>query len=88
MLLHKNGNALLLSTCSIYIYNTKTPCSRALLDRPLFLQVGKIFLAFMETEGSLSRSRQHLVPILSHINSVHAFPAALLNNYFNIFDAV
>ena len=82
VLLHKNGNTLRPSTCSIYIYITKTPCSKTLLEKLIFLQVGKIFPALMEPERSLPCSRHHLVPILSHINPVHTLQAYLLNNYF------
>jgi hypothetical protein len=82
VLLHKNGNTLRPSTCSICIYICKSPCSGTLLGKLIFLQVSKIFPAFMEPEGSLPCSRQHLVPILSHINPVHALRAYLLNNCF------
>jgi hypothetical protein len=84
VLLHTNGNTLRPSTCSIYIYVITTPCSRTLLEKLIFLQVSKIFPAFLEPESSLPCSRQHLVPILSHINPLNALQAYLLNNCFLI----
>jgi hypothetical protein len=65
---------------AVFTYITTTPCSRALLEKLIFLQVGKIFPAFMETESSLPCSR-NFVSIPSHINTVHALQDYLLKNY-------
>jgi hypothetical protein len=51
-----------------------TPWSRALLERPIIMQLVKNFLPFMEPEGSLSCL---LVPILNQKNPIHIHPPYL-----------